>query len=127
MADASKPDEGFVPRAEDLSQFYLSFLYPGPSYDGSPPQTPETTAIQRAHVGYIWRSQQPGGPALAGGPVFPLAPGASGDVPPLGMMILRGGSQEEAERVAAADPGVVAGRFRVVVYRWLVPKGEFGR
>jgi hypothetical protein len=39
-------------------------------------------------------------------------------------MVLRSKTQEEAEAVATADPGVVAGRFRVVVYRWLVPKGR---
>ncbi len=115
---------GDLPRFEDLSTYFLAFLYPGPAYDGFPPKTPEQAAIQQAHMAYVWRIQQPGGPAIAGGPVVSEGVAAGSEAPPVGMSILRCKSQAEAERVAASDPGVAAGRFRAIVYRWLVPAGR---
>jgi len=114
-----------LPRPEDLSAHFLILLYPGPGYIGMQPKTPEDGAVLMAHVGHVIHAQQPGGPALAGGPVMPLGEGGT-DGAPVGLMILRGGTQEEAEQLAAADPGVVAGHVRAVVVRWMVPKGQLG-
>jgi uncharacterized protein YciI len=122
--DATPPPQG-LPRPEDLSSHFLILLYPGPGYAGSPPKTPEDGAILMAHVGHVFQVQRPGGPALAGGPVMPLGEGGA-DGAPIGMIVLRGGTREEAEQLAAADPGVAAGHFRAVVVRWMVPKGQLG-
>ena len=65
--------------------------------------------------------QRAGGPAVAGGP---LATDGSDPALPVGLLIYRAGSPEEAERLAAGDPRVAAGRFRAVVLPWMVPLGR---
>ena len=113
-----------LPRPDELATYYLALLYPGPSYDGWPPASPEQAAVVQAHASHVWHIQQPGGPAVAGGPVMAGPTGPGDPPPPLGLVVLQAASSADAEQIAAADPGVVAGRFRVVVYPWLVPEGR---
>jgi uncharacterized protein YciI len=113
--------EPVMPRPGDLEAFYAAFLFPGPAYDEASPGE-ESRELLQAHVSYVWRSQHGDGPAIAGGPL--LADPSQSDIP-RGMTILRAESLLEARRLAAADPAVVTGHFRVVVVPWLVAPGRF--
>lgn len=111
-----------ISRPDNLETFYLVLLLPGPAYDGWPTASPEQLRVMQAHVGFVMASQSGSGPMIAGGPV---APPSAEDAPrPVGVSILRADSLEDAEEFAGSDPGVVAGRFRVVVYPWMVPAGR---
>ncbi|HEX2609575.1 MAG TPA: YciI family protein [Gemmatimonadales bacterium] len=112
----------FLPRPEDLDTFYVAFLYPGAGYSDAEPRSEEHRAIMQTHVAYVWSSQHGDGPAVAGGPLM-----AADQNLPRGMTVLRAGSLSEAQHLAAIDPAVVTGHFRVVVVPWLVAPGRFPR
>jgi hypothetical protein len=108
---------------EDLATWFVVLLYPGPKYRGWTTK-PTLIPIAQATVARLMQAQQPGGPALAAGPILPV-PGASrDDAAPVGLALIRGESLAEAERLVKEDPGVRAGLFRPVVCRWLVPHGH---
>ncbi|HEX5574940.1 MAG TPA: YciI family protein [Gemmatimonadales bacterium] len=110
----------FMPRPEDLETVYVAFLYPGASYGEAKPNSEEHRVLLQTHAAHVWNSQHGDGPAVAGGPL--LSESAEGL--PKGMSILRAESLAEAQHLAAIDPAVVTGHFRVVVVPWLVAPGR---
>jgi uncharacterized protein YciI len=112
-----------IPDAEDLTTWYVVLLYPGPKYAGWTSR-PKLFPVAQAHVAHLMQAQQPGGPALAAGPILPLPGEARDESAPVGLALIRGESLAEAERMVETDPGVRAGLFRPVVCRWLVPPGH---
>jgi uncharacterized protein YciI len=112
----------FMPRPEDLETVYVAFLYPGAAYGEAQPDSEEHRVLLQTHVAHVWNSQHGDGPAVAGGPLVPDS--AELDLPK-GMSILRAESLAEAQHLAAIDPAVVTGHFRVVVMPWLVAPGRF--
>ena len=112
----------FMPRPEDLETFYLALLYPGPAYSQADPDSAEHRQLILTHVAHVWSSQHGDGPAVAGGPVLPDEDEL--DLPK-GMTILRAASLAQARQLAAIDPAVVTGHFRVVVVPWLIAPGRF--
>jgi uncharacterized protein YciI len=111
------------PNAEDLATWFVVLLYPGPKYAGWTSR-PKLFPAAQAHVAHVMQAQQPGGPALAAGPILPIPGAARDDEAPVGLVLIRGESLAEAERLVEADPGVRAGLFRPVVCRWLLPQGQ---
>lgn len=72
-----------------------------------------------AHLRYLIDLEQRG-VLFASGPLF----GAHGTMSGEGLTILRAGTLEEAERLAAADPFAIAGQRRPIVKRWVVNEGR---
>lgn len=101
-----------------MDKIYVGFLLRRPAYQG-PPRTSEEESVVQAHIKFVLDMQQHGS-AIAAGPVLPG--GEPGDL--AGMSILRAASEEAAVTLLSADPGVRAGRFRVVIRQWLVPPGD---
>jgi uncharacterized protein YciI len=122
MTASPSDTQPFLPRPEDLETFYVAFLYPGAGYSQAEPRSEEHRAIMQTHVAYVWSSQHGDGPAVAGGPLI-----AEDQSLPKGMTVLRAASLSEAQHLAATDPAVVTGHFRVVVVPWLVAPGRFPR
>jgi uncharacterized protein YciI len=112
----------FMARPEDLETLYVAFLYPGAAYSDAHSDSEEHRVLLQTHVAHVWNSQHGDGPAVAGGPLLPDA--AELDLPK-GMSVLRAESLAEAQHLAAIDPAIVTGYFRVVVVPWLVAPGRF--
>jgi len=92
---------------------YLAFLVRGDKW--TPEKTPETAALQMAHLGNITR--------LAAMKKIVVA-GPFGDDGTLrGIFVFRVDSIEEARELAATDPAVKAGRLALQIHPWLVPEG----
>lgn len=103
--------------SEELQKVYLVFLYRGPVYT-SVPETSAERAVVDAHRAYV-SSLYERGAAIAAGPVL----GGAEPAELVALSVLRAQTAGEAERIAADDPAVKAGRFRVVVRPWLLPAG----
>lgn len=103
--------------SEELQKVYLVFQYRGPVYT-SVPETSAERAVVDAHRAYV-SSLYERGAAIAIGPVL----GGSEPADLVALSVLRAQTAGEAERIAADDPAVKAGRFRVVVRPWLLPAG----
>ena len=96
-----------------LETAYLAFLVRGEKWTAE--KTPETEAIQRAHMENIGR--------LAATKKLVVA-GPFGDDGRLrGIFVFRVGSLEEARTLADTDPAVKAGRLALVFHPWMVPEG----
>ncbi len=104
-----KPDLPLTPMT-----YYFAFLKRGPKW--TPESTPETTALQAAHMANI-QSMAATGKLVIAGP-FTKAP------PYAGVFVFKVGSLEEAKSLAEADPTVKAGRLVIEVHPWSVPKGS---
>lgn len=104
-----KPDMPLTPMT-----YYFAFLKRGPKW--TPESTPETTALQAAHMANI-QSMAATGKLVIAGP-FTKAP------PYAGVFVFKVGSLEEAKSLAEADPTVKAGRLVIEVHPWSVPKGS---
>jgi uncharacterized protein YciI len=92
---------------------YLAFLVRGDKW--TPEKTPQTEAIQKAHMDHINR--------LADMKKLVVA-GPFGDNGALrGIFVFRVGSLEEARELAATDPAVKAGRLALQIHPWVVPDG----
>ena len=92
---------------------YLAFLVRGDKW--TPEKTPQTEAIQKAHLQNIQR--------LADLKKLVVA-GPFGDNGTLrGIFVFRVDSIEEARQLAATDPAVQAGRLALQIHPWLVPEG----
>jgi uncharacterized protein len=89
--------------------YYVLFHTPGPSWvDGVNFQ--EQPGV-RAHVEYM-ASFLEGHKLVIGGPFLDNSGG---------MMVMRATDQDEAERLANADPSVIGGLLKVHVRPWFVP------
>ena len=96
-----------------MTTAYLAFLVRGDKW--TPEKTPETGAIQAAHLGNIRK--------LAAMKKLVIA-GPFGDNGRLrGIFVFRVDSLEEAKNLASTDPAVQAGRLALVIHPWVVPEG----
>lgn len=92
---------------------YLAFLVRGNKW--TPAQTPETEAIQKAHLANIGRLAEMKKLVVAG---------PFGDDGTLrGIFVFRVSSIDEARSLAATDPAVQAGRLQLQIHPWVVPDG----
>ena len=105
-----------LPNAWD--QRFVVLLSRNPAYQ--PGAVAAETALTDAHIQYTLRLQQDGTATVAG--PFSAAP-ATGPAP-IGMILLRVRDLAAAERIAAQDPAVVAGRLIATVHEWSVPAGK---
>ena len=92
---------------------YLAFLVRGEKW--TPEKTPETEAIQKAHLANINRLAEMKKLVVAG----PF--GDNGTL--RGIFVFRVDSIDEARELAATDPAVKAGRLALQIHPWMVPEG----
>ena len=109
--EAPKPPE-VGPGGFEMTTYYVGFLYRGPKW--TPAETPETQAIQQAHMANIQRMAAEGKLLVAG----PFLDG--GDL--RGIYVFRVATMAEAQALAATDPAVVAGRLRLEFHPWYAAK-----
>jgi len=100
------------PGGFEMTTYYVGFLYRGPKW--TPEQTPETEAIQKAHLANIQKMAEAGKLLVAG----PFTDG--GDL--RGLYVFRVATMEEAQGLAATDPAVKAGRLRLEFHPWFAAK-----
>jgi uncharacterized protein YciI len=96
----------------NMTVVYMVLLKRGPSW--TPQQTPETKAVQEAHMVNIramWEAKK----LIVAGPF-----GDDGDL--RGVFIFQVASLEEAKALAATDPAVKAGRLAVEIHPWWVER-----
>ena len=96
-----------------LMTAYLAFLVRGDKW--TPDKTPETEAIQKAHLENINRLAEMKKLVVAG----PF--GDNGTL--RGIFVFRVASLEEARALAETDPAVKAGRLALIFHPWMVPEG----
>ena len=96
-----------------LMTAYLAFLVRGDKW--TPEKTPETEAIQKAHLENINRLAKMKKLVVAG----PF--GDNGTL--RGIFVFRVNSLEEARQLAETDPAVKAGRLALIFHPWMVPEG----
>lgn len=92
---------------------YLAFLVRGEKWTAT--KTPETEAIQKAHLANINKLAEMKKLVVAG----PF--GDNGTL--RGIFVFRVNSIEEARELAATDPAVQAGRLALQIHPWVVPEG----
>jgi uncharacterized protein YciI len=100
------------PGGFEMTTYYVGFLYRGPKWTAE--QTPETEALQKAHLDNIQKMAQAGKLLVAG----PFTDG--GDL--RGLYVFRVATMEEAQALAATDPAVKAGRLRLEFHPWFAAK-----
>jgi uncharacterized protein YciI len=98
---------------QQMTTAYLAFLVRGDKW--TPEKTPETAAIQKAHLENINRLAEMKKLVVAG----PF--GDNGTL--RGIFVFRVNSIEEARALAATDPAVKAGRLALQIHPWMVPEG----
>jgi uncharacterized protein YciI len=92
---------------------YLAFLVRGDKW--TPEKTPQTEAIQKAHLENINKLAEMKKLVVAG----PF--GDNGTL--RGIFVFRVNSIAEARELAATDPAVQAGRLALQIHTWMVPEG----
>lgn len=92
---------------------YLAFLVRGDKW--TPERTPQTEAIQKAHMANINKLAEIKKLVVAG----PF--GDNGTL--RGIFVFRVNSLDEARELAATDPAVQAGRLALKIHPWVVPEG----
>jgi uncharacterized protein YciI len=95
------------------SDYVFGLLVRGPK--STREQTEETKKIQEGHMANINRLAEMGKLVLAG----PFVDGGDRR----GVFIFKVDSLSEAQALTDTDPAVIAGRLKIVLYRWSVPKG----
>lgn len=98
---------------EKMMTAYLAFLVRGDKW--TPEKTPQTEAIQKAHLANINKLAELKKLVVAG----PF--GDNGTL--RGIFVFRVNSIEEARELAATDPAVQAGRLALQIHPWEVPEG----
>ena len=96
---------------ENMTTVYLVLLKKGPAWTAE--DTPETKAIQKAHmegIDKLWRA----GKLIVAGPTE--------DADLRGIFVFKAASISEAKILAASDPAVQAKRLEATVYPWWVEK-----
>jgi|SRR5689334_6090445 len=100
-------------KSDKMTTAYLAFLVRGEKW--TPDKTPETEALQKAHLANIGRLAELKKLVVAG---------PFGDDGTLrGIFVFRVASLDEARALAATDPAVKAGRLALQIYPWIVPDG----
>lgn len=92
---------------------YLAFLVRGDKW--TPEKTPQTEAIQKAHMANIGKLAEMKKLVVAG----PF--GDNGTL--RGIFVFRVNTIDEARELAATDPAVQAGRLALQIHPWIVPEG----
>jgi uncharacterized protein len=95
-----------------MGTVFLVLLKKGPA--SSSAETPESKAIQEAHMANIramWQAKK----LILAGPI-----GDNGDL--RGIFLLQAGSLEDAKALAETDPAVKAGRLMAEIHPWWVEK-----
>jgi uncharacterized protein YciI len=95
------------------SDYIFGLLVRGPQWTAT--QTDETQKIQEGHMANINRLAGMGKLVLAG----PFYEGGERR----GVFIFKVGTIDEAQALTDTDPAVIAGRLKIELYRWSVPKG----
>jgi uncharacterized protein YciI len=95
------------------SDYVFGLLVRGPK--STREQTEETKKIQEGHMANINRLAETGKLVLAG----PFVDGGDRR----GVFIFKVDSLSEAQALTDTDPAVIAGRLKIVLYQWSVPKG----
>ena len=95
------------------SSYILGVLVRGPKWKKD--ETDETKKIQAGHMANIQRLADTGKLVLAG----PFIDGGDRR----GVFIFKTDSLGEAQALTDTDPAVIAGRLKVVLRKWSVPKG----
>jgi uncharacterized protein len=98
---------------ETMTTAYLAFLTRGDKW--TPEKTPQTEAIQKAHMDNINRLAETKKLVVAG----PF--GDNGTL--RGIFVFKVASLEEAKALAETDPAVQAGRLALDIHPWQVPAG----
>ena len=98
---------------ETMTTAYLAFLTRGEKW--TPEKTPQTEAIQKAHMDNINRLAETKKLVVAG----PF--GDNGTL--RGIFVFKVASLEEAKALAETDPAVQAGRLALDIHPWQVPEG----
>ena len=96
-----------------MATYYMALLRRGPAWTAE--KTPETEALQKAHMAHIQKMADTG--KLVGAGPF----GDGGEI--RGIFIFRAASIDEAREMSAADPAVKAGRLALEIHPWWGPKG----
>jgi uncharacterized protein len=104
---------GPAPPESDLTTYYFGLITKGDNFNSYSAE--DRAKIQAAHLANIERLAQIGKLLVAG----PFAD--SGDW--RGIFIFKCDSLEEAMALAASDPAVKAGRFRIEIHPWMTGKG----
>lgn len=86
----------------------------------APTEPGAAEALTQAHIQHTLRLQRDGVALVAG----PMVPGVDPGDRVVGMTVLRARDLAEAERIAASDPAVQAGRLKAKVREWRVPAGR---
>lgn len=95
--------------------YYLGFLKRGAKF--SPEDSPERHRIQEAHLKNMGRLHEMG-KLVSGGPFLE-------DTDLRGIFIFKTVTIEEANELTNTDPAVQAGRLRIELYEWKLPKMAF--
>jgi uncharacterized protein YciI len=95
------------------SDYIFGILVRGPRWTKE--VTDETKKIQEGHLANINRLAEAGKLVLAG----PFEDGGERR----GVFIFKVGTLEEAQALTQTDPAVIAGRLKIELHRWSVPKG----
>jgi uncharacterized protein YciI len=95
------------------AKYIFGLLVRGPK--STREKTPESEKIQEGHMANINRLAEMGKLVLAG-PFY-------GDGDRRGVFIFKVDSLEEAQALTDTDPAVIAGRLKIELYDWTVPKG----
>ena len=98
---------------ETMTTVYLAFLTRGAKW--TPEKTPQTEAIQKAHMDNINRLAETKKLVVAG----PF--GDNGTL--RGIFVFKVASLAEAKALAETDPAVQAGRLALDIHPWQVPEG----
>jgi uncharacterized protein YciI len=98
---------------------YAVLLERDPAW-AAPADAAAAEALTQAHIQYTLRLQRDG-LALAAGPLVPGTEAGDGLV---GLTLLRVKDLATAQRIAAEDPAVKAGRLKATVREWRVPAGR---
>ncbi len=109
--DGLKPLKTYDPSVA----YYLGFLKRGDKW--SPEETPERARIQEAHLKNIGRLNEMG-KLVAAGPFME-------DSDYRGIFVFKTATLEEANELTNTDPAVQAGRLRIELYEWKLPKEAF--
>jgi uncharacterized protein YciI len=98
-----------------MGTVYLVLLKRGPASTAQ--ETPETRALQEAHMANIralWKAKK----LIVAGPM-----GDTGEI--RGVFVFQASTLEEATSLAASDPAVKAGRLVAEIHPWWVEKRVF--
>jgi uncharacterized protein YciI len=100
----------------NMTIYYLFLLKKGPSW--SPEETPDTNALQDAHLANLRRLGAMGKLVLNGPLLDSFA--TSGEIRGIG--VLKANSLQEAQELISTDPMVKVGRLIFELHAWMVDK-----